>query len=274
MLHLGERCLVMAILNITPDSFADGGLYDDADRAAEVALQMEADGADLLDIGGESTRPGAQAVSAEEEVRRVLPVIRRLADRLKIPISIDTTKADVARAALAEGASIVNDISGLSYEPALGRVAAGASAPIILMHMRGRPATMYAEARYGDIVGEVARELEASIDRATAAGLSRECIIVDPGVGFAKRAADSYGVLARLPELATSLDRPVLVGPSRKSFMREALGDRPAAERDWGTAAAVTGAVLGGAHIVRVHAVKEMVQVVRVAEELRGAWSD
>ena len=269
VLHLGARPLVMGILNITPDSFADPGHLRDPADAVAAALRMEADGADLIDIGGESTRPGAEPVPADEELSRVLPVLRALQGRIGIPISIDTYKADVARAALMAGAALVNDVSGLHNDPALGRVVAESGAALILMHTRGRSAAMYADAAYDDVLAEVTQELRLSMTTALAAGVPLERLIVDPGVGFAKRASHSYGVLARLPELAVALDRPVLVGPSRKSFMRAALGDRPAPERDWGTAAAVTAAVLAGAHIVRVHAVREMVQVVRVAEEIR-----
>jgi dihydropteroate synthase len=258
----------MGILNITPDSFADARRLDTA-ASVDAALGLVRDGADLIDIGGESTRPGADPVSAAEEAARVLPVIRALARRLTVPISVDTYKAEVARAALAEGAAIVNDVSGLRYDPALAGVVAGAGAGVILMHTRGRSKAMYAAAEYGDVVADVMAELQESVGWALAGGVPRERIIVDPGIGFAKRPSHSYGVLARISALAAGLDRPVLVGPSRKSFMREALDDRPAAERDWGTAAAVTAAVLGGAHIVRVHAVTEMVQVVRVAEEIR-----
>jgi len=270
-LLVGERCLVMGILNLTPDSFAEEVPVRDAAAAVDAALRMEADGADLIDVGGESTRPGAEPVTAAEELARVIPVITALAGKLRVPISVDTYKSDVARAALAAGASIVNDISGLRRDPALAREAAAAGAALVLMHTRGSSASMYAEAVYGDVVSEVVAELRESMRLAIAAGVPIERLIVDPGVGFAKRAVHSYGVLARLPELAAALDRPVLVGPSRKSFMREALGGAAATERDWGTAAAVTAAVLGGAHIVRVHAVAEMAQVVRVAEEIRRA---
>ena len=259
----------MGVLNVTPDSFADAEHFTDIGRAIEAALRMEAEGADLIDVGGESTRPGADPVSAADEMARVLPVLRGLAGQLRIPISIDTYKADVARAAIEAGASIVNDVSGLAYEPAMAGTAASTGAALLLMHTRGRSKTMYAEARYDDVVAEVAAELRGSLDVAMAAGVPHDRILIDPGIGFAKQAIHSYGVLARLPELAAALDRPILVGPSRKSFMRDALGDRPAAERDWGTAAAVTAAVLGGAHIVRVHAVAAMVQVTRVAEEIR-----
>lgn len=259
----------MGILNVTPDSFAESSPRMDPAAAVDVALRMEAEGADLVDIGGESARPGAEPVSAEEELARVLPVVGGLAGRLRIPISVDTYKADVARAAIDAGAALVNDISGLQYDPALARVVAEGGAALVLMHMRGRSSTMYAEAVYEDVVAEVAAELRASLARATAAGVATSAVIVDPGIGFAKRPAHSYGVLARLPELAAALDRPVLVGPSRKSFLTEAVGGRPAPQRDWGTAAAVAAAVLGGAHIVRVHAVAEMAQAVRVAEEIR-----
>ena len=270
-LVLGERCLVMGILNVTPDSFAEPVPRLDSAAAVDWALQMEAAGADLIDLGGESTRPGAQPVSAREELDRILPVLKGLAGRLRALVSVDTYKADVARAALDAGASIVNDISGLRYDPALAQVAAERRAGLILMHMRGRPDTMYQEAQYDDVAADVAGELRERVAVAVAAGVAIERVIVDPGIGFAKRRADSYCVLARLAELITAVERPVLAGPSRKSFMADALGGRPARERDWGTAAAVTAAVLAGAHIVRVHAVAEMAQVVRVAEEIRKA---
>ena len=272
VLNLGEHCLVMGILNVTPDSFGEpperAARLDPA-VAVDAALKMEADGADIIDIGGESTRPGAELVSAEVERDRVMPVVEALAGRLRIPLSIDTSKATVASAALAAGAAMVNDVSGLHRDPELAHVVAATGAAVVLMHGRGLPKTMYAEAVYDDVMADVVGELRGSVGLAADAGVPIERIIVDPGVGFAKRPSHSYGVLARLPELATALARPILVGPSRKSFMREAAGGRPAHERDWGTAAAVTAAVLAGAHIVRVHAVAEMVQVVRVAEEIR-----
>jgi dihydropteroate synthase len=269
-LDLGARALVMGILNVTPDSFAEATPKLDPDAAVEAGVRMEADGADIIDVGGESTRPGAETVSADDESARVLPVIDRLARRVNIPISIDTSKAAVARRALEAGASIVNDVSGLRFGHELAQVAAACGAPLVLMHSRGRAKTMDQEAVYGDVVVDLIRELRDSIAIATAAGLPRDRIIVDPGVGFAKRPAHSYGVLARLTEVAAALGRPVLVGPSRKSFMRAALDDRAATQRDWGTAAAVTACVLAGAHVIRVHAVAEMAQVVRVAEEIRG----
>jgi dihydropteroate synthase len=268
-LHLGDRTFVMGVLNITPDSFADAPHLTDPARAIDAALRMEADGADLIDIGGESSRPGSKPVPAGEEMSRILPVLDGLRGRLQVPISVDTTKADVAAAAVRAGAAIINDVSGLRGDPALAGVAAESGAALILTHARGRSATMYSEAVYEDVVAEVAAELRDSVRRAAEAGVPRDRIIVDPGIGFAKRPAHSYGVLAGLATLASGLELPILVGPSRKSFMLGAIGNRPAAERDWGTAAAVTAAVLFGAHIVRVHAVAEMMQVVRVAEEIR-----
>ena len=266
----------MGILNVTPDSFAEaaplvGGRGVDVARAVDRALQMEAEGADIVDVGGESTRPGAEPVTALEERTRVLPVVEALAGRLRVPISVDTTKAAVAREVVAAGAAIINDVSGLTYDPGLAEVVAGSGVALVLMHTRGRPATMYAEAMYGDLVADVAAELAAAAVRATEAGVSARRIVVDPGIGFAKHAAHSYGVLARLPELQAALNYPLLVGPSRKSFLCQAVGDRPPADRDWGTGAAVTAAVLGGAHVVRVHAVAQMVQVVRVADAIRNA---
>jgi dihydropteroate synthase len=269
-LQLGARTLVMGILNVTPDSFADGGVHFDVDSAVEAGIRMAADGADIIDIGGESTRPGAGSLPEDEELRRVLPVVERLARQVQLPLSIDTYKARVARAAIERGATIINDISGLQYDAELGEVAAATGAALILMHTRGRSSGMYDLAVYEDVARDVARELAEAIDRATRAGVSRESIVVDPGLGFAKRAEHSYHVLARLDTL-TTLDRPILSGPSRKSFLKDALGDREPAAREWGTAAAVTASVLSGAHIVRVHGVRAMVDVVRVADRIRTA---
>lgn len=271
-LRLGERTLVMGILNITPDSFSDGGVHRDVDRAVEAGLRMAAEGADILDIGGESTRPGAESVGVDEEMRRVLPVIEQLAGRTQAHLSIDTYKASVAREAVARGATMINDISGLQYDEELGAVAAATGAALILMHTRGRSQQMYELAVYGDVVAEVRAELEEAIERATRAGVSREAIILDPGFGFAKRASHSFALLARLPELAV-LDRPVLSGPSRKSFLTEPLGERQPSEREWGTAAALAASVLGNAHIVRVHNVRGMVDVVKVTDRIRAAAS-
>ena len=260
-LALGVRTLVMGIVNVTPDSFADGGESLDPGRAADRALALEAAGADLLDIGGESTRPGAEPVPVREEMRRVLPVLDRLAGRAGVPVSVDTYKEEVAQAALAHGAAMINDISGLAAGPALATVAAAAGAPLLLMHNRGDSRDMYRQAAYHDVGAEVVAELGAVVDRALAAGVPREQIVIDPGLGFAKRADATLAVLADLPFLR-SLDRPILVGPSRKSFLSAALGPRPPGDREWGTAAAVAAAVWLGAHIVRVHRVDAQVDVV------------
>jgi dihydropteroate synthase len=266
-LQLGDRTLVMGILNVTPDSFADGGLRFDADRAVADGVQMVADGADILDVGGESTRPGAEPLPADEELRRVLPVVERLVREVPVPVSIDTYKAIVASEACARGATIVNDISGLQFDPGLGAAIAEAGAVAVLMHNRGRSREMYKEAVYADVAGEIVRELGAAMDRAVAAGIARDRLIVDPGFGFSKRAEHSFEALARLDRLA-ALGRPILSGPSRKSFLTKATGERAPADRDWASAAAVTASILFGAHIVRVHAVREMADVVRVADRL------
>ena len=269
-LVLGERTLVMGVLNITPDSFADGGRFLDPGEAVDQALRMEDQGADIVDIGGESTRPGAEAVDAAEERRRLEPVLERLAGRIRIPISIDTYKTEVAVAALDRGAVIVNDVSALGYDSGLAQRVAERGAAVVLMHNRGRSREMYREAEYADVARDVAEELRERVAFAEAAGIERERVIVDPGIGFAKRAEHSLALLAGLRELET-LDRPVLVGPSRKSFLKAAIGERHADQRDWGTAAAVTAAILLGAHVVRVHAVAEMVDVVRTADAIRRA---
>ena len=269
-LELGRRTLVMAIVNVTPDSFADAGERFDPDVAIRDALQMVADGADLLDIGGESTRPGAAPLPVDEELRRVEPVLEGLRGRAAVPVSIDTYKAAVAERAMDLGALIVNDISALTYDPALAEVVARRRAAVILMHNRGRSRQMYEFARYHDTVGEVAAELEGRLHAAVDAGIPAERIILDPGLGFAKRAEHSLAVLADLPRLA-ALGRPLLSGPSRKSFLQTAIGERPPADRVWATAAAVAASVLLGAHIVRVHDVKAMVDVVRAADAIRSA---
>jgi dihydropteroate synthase len=229
---------------------------------------MVDEGADILDVGGESTRPSAEPVPVREELRRVLPVIEGLAGRTRVPLSIDTYKAEVADAAASAGASMVNDVSGLLYEPELGDVAARRGMPLVLMHTRGRSAQMYARATYQDPPQEISTELSGQVDLAVSRGVPRHQIVLDPGLGFAKQAEHSYAALANLEALA-ALGFPILVGASRKSFLREGVGEVPPAARDWGTAAAVTGAILLGAHIVRVHAVKPMVDVARVADRIR-----
>ena len=269
-LDLGVRTLVMGILNLTPDSFADGGSFASPSAAIDAAQRMEQAGVDLVDVGGESTRPGAEPLALDEELARVMPVIEGLTRRLSLPVSIDTYKAGVAERALQAGASIVNDVSALRYDSALAEVVARSGAAVVLMHNRGRSSDMYRQARYSDVVSEVAAELRERADAALAAGIGRARIVLDPGIGFAKQAAHSLTLLARLPEL-TGLGFPLLVGPSRKSFLKAALGEREPGAREWGTAAAVTAAVLGGAHIVRVHGVEAMVDVVRTADAIRNA---
>jgi dihydropteroate synthase len=269
-LSLGDRTLVMGVLNITPDSFSDDGTLLDPARAIDRALAIEAEGADILDLGAESTRPGAEPVDAAEEWRRLQPVLTVLGSRLHIPISIDTYRAETAERALGTGAVIVNDISGLRYDPRLGGVVAAHGAALVLMHTRGRSRDMYVEAHYDDVVDEVAGELQQSVDDAVHLGVASDRIVIDPGFGFAKKAAHSMTALARLPEFAR-LGRPILSGPSRKSFLTSATGPLPPPERDWATAAAVTASVLAGAHIVRVHRIAEMVHVVRVADAIRDA---
>jgi dihydropteroate synthase len=269
-LALGERTLVMGIINVTPDSFADGGMRFDTGRAVADGLQMAADGADILDVGGESTRPGAEPLPEGEELGRVLPVVARLSRECGVPISIDTYKASVARQAVEQGAAIVNDISAFDYDADMARTVAGCGAAAVLMHNRGRSRDMYRQATYDDVASAVAGELAAAIERAGEAGVPLDKIVVDPGIGFAKRGDHSFEILARLETLA-ALGRPILAGPSRKSFLKLALGERPADGRDWGTAAAVTAAILGGAHIVRVHAVREMADAARVADRIRAA---
>jgi dihydropteroate synthase len=267
-LQLGPRTLVMGIINVTPDSFADGGARFDPDVAVAAALRMVEQGADLVDVGGESTRPGAAPVPADEECRRVLPVFEGLRGRIGVPVSIDTYKAAVASRAIDLGATIVNDISALTYDPGLADVVARRRAAIILMHNRGRPADMYVHAQYQRVAEEVTHELADRVTDADRAGIARDRIIVDPGLGFAKRAEHTLSALAGLARLA-ALRLPILCGPSRKSFLKAALGDVGPDERRWGTAAAVAAAVLLGAHIVRVHDVAEMVSVVRVADAIR-----
>jgi dihydropteroate synthase len=266
---LGARTWVMGVLNVTPDSFSDGGRYGELETAVEQGLALFQAGADIVDVGGESTRPGAARVDPDEERRRVVPVIEGLRRRGAGFLSIDTSKAAVARAALDAGADIVNDVSGFAFDPALARVVAEAQVPAVLMHLRGDFAGMHRDPQYRDVMREVVAELRAALERAGEAGVRREQVIVDPGIGFSKSATHSLEALRRLPEL-TELDRPVLVGPSRKSFIGKVL-DLPAGERTFGTAAAVAASVLLGAHLVRVHDVREMAQVVRLCDAIMRA---
>ena len=258
----------MGVLNVTPDSFSDAGLDRDPDSAAARGLDLFEAGADIVDVGGESTRPGGAPMDPEAEIRRVVPVVEALRRRSAGLVSVDTTKAAVASAALDAGADIVNDVSGLSFDPGLAALVARRGVPVVLMHLRGEFATMHRDPSYGDVMGEVVAELRAAVGRAEGAGVRRAQVIVDPGIGFSKAASHSLEVIRRLPELA-ELDLAVMAGPSRKSFIGRVL-DLPVGERVMGTAAAVAACVLGGAHIVRVHDVREMVQVVRMCDAIRG----
>jgi len=268
-LPVGERVLVMAVLNLTPDSFSDGGRYYNNDDAVTEALEMVQEGADILDIGGESSRPGSRPVSLEEELRRVVPVVEKLAGGVAVPISVDTTKAEVARQCLELGASVVNDISALRHDPAMAEVVSHYKAGVILMHMQGVPATMQAQPSYADVVEEVFDFLRRRTDAAVSCGIDRERIAVDPGIGFGKRLEDNLALLGQLSSLA-DMGRPIVIGTSRKGFLGTLL-QRPVLEREWGNAAAVAAAVLNGAHVVRVHAVAEMREVVRVSEAIRAS---
>lgn len=258
-LVLGERTLVMGILNITPDSFSDGGKFNSPGRAVERALQMVEEGADIIDVGGESTRPGHTPVPAEEELKRVLPVLERLAEAVEVPISIDTYKAEVALRAVRVGASIVNDVWGLRRDPDMARVVAELGVPYIMMH--NQEGTNYKE-----LMGDIINSLREGIDLALKAGIKEENIIIDPGIGFGKTAEQNLEVIRRMKELEV-LGRPILLGPSRKSFIGKAL-DLPVEERFEGTAAAVAIGIANGADIVRVHDVKGMVRVARMADAI------
>src|SRR5271168_214077 len=259
----------MGVLNVTPDSFSDGGKWMDPKLAVRRALEMEAAGADILDIGGESTRPGADEVTAEEELGRVLPVLEGLRGRLEIPVSIDTQKARVAAAAIAAGAELVNDVSALRGDAAMAEVVRRARVPVVLMHMRGRPKTMQKRGFARNVMEDVTRGLREALGRARAAGIARGRVILDPGIGFGKSVEQNCEILARLAELGR-LGCPLLVGTSRKTFLGALLGGAEEGGRAWGTAASVAAAVLGGAHIVRGDDVGEMGQVVRVAEAVAG----
>lgn len=274
-LVLGERTLILGVLNVTPDSFSDGGLYLQPEAAAARALELERAGADLLDIGGESTRPGSSPISAQEELSRILPVLEALRGKLGIPISVDTQRAAVAEAALAAGAEILNDVSALRTDPRLAEVARRARVPIILMHMRGTPGTMQKGPFARHVLSDVLLGLRGALARARRASLANSQILVDPGIGFGKSHRQNFELLARLPELAR-LGCPIVVGTSRKAFLGVALagpGEAPLhpSERLLGTAATVTAAILGGAHIVRVHDVAEIARVVRIADAIAGA---
>ncbi len=260
-IQLGERTLIVGILNVTPDSFSDGGRYADPDRAFARAIQIEEQGADIIDIGAESTRPGSVRISESEEMGRLVPVLKRLRDKLGIPISVDTYKAAVAERGLELGAEIINDPTGLTFDPHLAKVVMNRDAGLILNHMRGTPDTWEKLAPLKDVMGTIAMELEATVSRARLAGMDRARIVIDPGLGFGKRKEQNAEILAQLHALAR-FDLPLLVAPSRKSFLAQKTEQGTA----YATAAAVTAAILNGAHLVRVHDVVEMAVVARVAD--------
>ena len=263
---LGRRTVVVGVLNVTPDSFSDGGVNFDAERAIDNGLRMEAEGADIIEVGGESTRPGAPAVPVEEELSRVVPVVRGLARKLRVPISVDTYKSQVGRAVIDEGASMLNDVSALRFDPMIADVAARARAPLVLMHMRGEPATMQKIAPSTDIFLEIERDIAAAVTEAESRGVGRELIIFDPGIGFGKTLDQNLAILNRLDRF-NSFGLPIMIGTSRKSFIGLLTG-RPESDRIFGTAASVSSAIIRGAHIVRVHDVKEMVEVARVTDAI------
>ncbi len=258
----------MGILNVTPDSFSDGGRFHDPDQAVAHGLRMQSEGAAILDVGGESSRPGAEAVSAAEECRRVLPVIERLRQQTAIPLSIDTTKAAVAEAALACGADIVNDISALTFDPAMLEVVRKAGAGAVLMHMQGTPQTMQENPLYNEAPVEIARWLGQQLDRVRQAGIPHNRLVVDPGIGFGKTLMHNLEILHELRQI-TSLDRPVLIGTSRKRFIGEIGCASDTDERMPGSLAALACAVYNGAHIVRVHDVRASWQAARIAAAIR-----
>ena len=273
---IGQRTLIMGILNVTPDSFSDGGKFLDLDKALAHAEQMISEGADIIDVGGESTRPGGnEPVSTEEEIKRIVPVIEALARTTNIPISVDTTKSEVARAALDAGAAIVNDVSALRFDFYLADAVARAGAGLILMHSRGTPATMHRLPPVADIMEEVTHSLRASVNMAERRGVKRESIVIDPGIGFGKSQEQNLELIAKLDQLIAAFpDYPLLIGTSRKSFIGRLLADElgtpaPAEDRLHGTLATLTAAILKGAHIVRVHDVKATKDAIRVTESIR-----
>jgi dihydropteroate synthase len=267
VLDLGSRTLVMGILNVTPDSFSDGGRFQDRDPALAHAREMVAAGADILDIGGESTRPGAAPLSEEEELRRIIPVIERLSPEIPVPISVDTYKSRVAERALEAGAAVVNDISGLRFSPDMGDVVAKYGAALVIMHIKGTPRDMQQNPVYGDVVGEILEYLGEGIRLAEQAGIDRERVMIDPGIGFGKTLEHNLEILNRLDEFR-SLGRPIVLGTSRKKFIGTVLGIPEPDLRVQGTAATVVLGIERGASVVRVHDVAPMVQAARMADAI------
>ncbi|HKS39235.1 MAG TPA: dihydropteroate synthase [Blastocatellia bacterium] len=268
-LELGESTIVVGVLNVTPDSFSDGGQHFDAARAIEHALQMESDGADIVEVGGESTRPGAPRLSANEELARISPVLKELGKRLRVPVAIDTYKSEVAREALDLGASIINDVSALRFDVQIAEEVARSKALLVLMHMRGEPQTMQKIEPSLDIFGEIEADFNTSIRKAESRGVQREQIILDPGIGFGKTLEQNLSILNHLHRFE-KFGMPLMIGTSRKSFIGRLTG-RPESDRVFGTAASVAVAISRGAHMIRVHDVREMSEVARITDAILTA---
>jgi dihydropteroate synthase len=272
-LDFGKKTCIMGILNITPDSFSDGGIHFDKTRAVEQAIRMVEDGADIIDIGGESTRPGSDPVSIEEELRRTIPVIEALADKISVPLSIDTSKSKVAARALEAGAAIVNDISSMSFDPEMPELISRFKTPVILMHMKGTPKVMQLNPEYHNLIPQITDFFKERISFAGRSGIAEDRIIIDPGIGFGKTFEHNLEIINNLSHFS-KLGRPVLIGPSRKAFLGKILGGAPPLERLEGTAATVAISIMNGANIVRVHEVKEMARVAKVADAIRNEKID
>jgi dihydropteroate synthase len=258
----------MGILNVTPDSFSDGGLYFSNESAVKQALRLQDEGADIIDIGGESTRPGAEKISVEEESERVIPVIKAITGKVRVPVSIDTYKSAVADAAISAGASIINDISGLRFDPQMPKVAAKNEVPVVIMHIKGTPGNMQVDPTYKALIPEIMDYLMQGISIAREAGVPDDKIIIDPGIGFGKTVEHNLEIIKRLEEF-TGFEKPVLLGHSRKSFIGKLLGDLPVTERIEGTTAAAAIGIFNGANIIRVHDVAEMVRAARIADRIK-----
>jgi dihydropteroate synthase len=267
-LDFSEKTHIMGVLNVTPDSFSDGGLFFDKSTAVKRALQMVEEGADIIDIGGESTRPGSEPITIEEELKRTIPVIEVLSKNVKIPLSIDTYKSEVAKRALDAGASLVNDISGLRFDPKMPEIVSEYKVPVVIMHIRGNPRDMQQNPVYEALIPEIMDYLRAGMIIARQAGISEDMIVIDPGIGFGKTFYHNLQIIHNLQEFAL-LRKPILIGPSRKAFIGKILGDAPVTERFEGTAAAVAISIMNGANIIRTHDVKEMVKVAKVAYAIK-----
>jgi dihydropteroate synthase len=267
-LDFSKKTYIMGVLNITPDSFSDGGLYFDKSVAIKRAIQMVEDGADIIDIGGESTRPGSESITIDKELKRTIPVIEALTIEIKVPISIDTYKSEVAMAALDSGASMVNDISGLRFDPKMSEVVSEYKVPVVIMHIKGRPKDMQQNPVYEALIPEIMDYLRCGIAIATRSGISDNKIIIDPGIGFGKTSDHNLEIINKLREF-TSLEKPILIGPSRKAFIGKILGDAPVTQRLEGTAAAVAISIMNGANMIRVHDVKEMAKVAKIADAVK-----